>query len=110
MHRDRIIKINEMIGKIKNKDILKEIFYLAQPELQESSEYCNYTHNINGIFFDLRLLSDSTLEKIEEIVKNNITTTTDTETLNYSVYCSDDDINVSKLNNIEKNIMLKKTK
>ena len=97
-----------MISKIKDKTILKEIFNIAQPELQGSTD-CKYSHNNNGIFFDLRLLSDSTLEKIEDIVKMNSTNTTDTETLNFSTYYSDEDVLNSgpKLNNIEKNIMLK---
>ena len=34
MERERILKINDLIKKIKDKNILKEIFYLAQNELQ----------------------------------------------------------------------------
>jgi hypothetical protein len=107
MIRDRIIKINDMITNIKDKNILKDIFYLVQPELQSSGE-CKYSHNDNGIFFDLKLLSDGTLEKIEKLLNNN--TSTDTESITYNVYCSDDEINPCclKLNNTEKNIMIKK--
>ncbi len=74
MNRERIQKINDLIKKIKDKDILKEIFFTVQSELQSSGE-CKYSHNNNGIFFDLTILSHNTLEKIEEIIKNNLTQT-----------------------------------
>ncbi len=73
MNRDKIVKINEMINKVKDKNILKEIFYLAQAELQSSGE-CKYSHNNNGIFFDLLNLSETTLLKIEELIKNSFST------------------------------------
>jgi hypothetical protein len=72
MERDRIIKIKDMIGNIKDKQILKEIFYIAQVDLVEKSGDCKYSHNDNGIFFDLKLLSFNTLVKIEEIIKKSI--------------------------------------
>jgi uncharacterized protein YnzC (UPF0291/DUF896 family) len=71
MNRERIQKINELIKKIKDKEILKEIFYIVQEELESSGEY-RYSHNNNGIFFDLTILTHSTLERIEELAKNNI--------------------------------------
>ena len=108
MNRDRILKINDMINKIKDKQVLKEIFFIAQNELQLSGE-CKYSHNDNGIFFDLKLLSINTLEKIEDLVKPNVNTQTDSESITYNVYCSDD-VNTQKLNNVEKNIMIKKYK
>jgi uncharacterized membrane protein len=74
MNRDKIVKINEMISKVKDKNILKEIFYLAQAELQSSGE-CKYSYNNNGIFFDLLNLSETTLLKIEEVIKSNQVTT-----------------------------------
>ncbi len=74
MNRERIQKINDLIKKIKDKDILKEIFFIVQSDSQS-----NYSHNNNGIFFDLTILSINTLEKIEELVRNNITTQTDSE-------------------------------
>lgn len=74
MNRDKIIKINDMISKVKDKATLKDIFYLAQTELQSSGE-CKYSYNNNGIFFDLLNLSEKTLLKIEELIKNNISTT-----------------------------------
>lgn len=87
MIRDRIIKINDMIKKIKDTQVLKYIFKLALPDLQLSGEN-KYSANDNGIFFDLKLLSDTTLEKIEDILKNNVLT--DTDSVTYSMYCSDD--------------------
>lgn len=109
---ERIMKINDNISKIKNVELFKEIFELVQPELQSSGD-CKYSYNNNGIFFDLRLLSDDTLEKIELLIKDN--TTTDSECINYNVYCSDDHDIVSqrtgpKLSNIERNLMIKKQK
>lgn len=99
MIRDRIIKINEMIRKIKDKQILKEVFNIALPDLQSNGEN-KYSVNDNGIFFDLKLLSDKTLEKIEELLKQNISTETDSIT--FSMHCSDDDT-------AERNIVIKKT-
>ena len=60
-----------MISRIKNKEILKQIFYIVQDELQ-SSDNCKYSYNDNGIFFDLKLLSDDTLEKLELFMKGSI--------------------------------------
>lgn len=80
MNRERIQKINDLIKKIKDKDILKEIFFIVQ-----SDSNSNYSHNNNGIFFDLTILMPATLEKIEDLVRNNITQTTtqtDSEILN----------------------------
>ena len=72
MDRDRIIKIKDMITKIKDKQVFKEIFYIAQSDLQSNDGECKYSHNDNGIFFDLKLLSEITLLKIEELLKTNI--------------------------------------
>ncbi len=74
MNRERIQKINELIKKVKDKDVLKEVFFIV-----ESDPKSNYSHNNNGIFFDLTILSKETLEKIEEIIKSNITTQTDSD-------------------------------
>ena len=98
MIRDRIIKINDMIRKIKDKQLLKEVFNIALPDLQSNGEN-KYSVNDNGVFFDLKLLSDITLEKIEELLKQNISTETDSVT--FSMHCSDDDT-------VEKNIVIKK--
>lgn len=75
MDRERIIKIKDMITRIKDKQIFKEIFYIAQNDLQSSDGESKYSHNDNGIFFDLKLLSEETLLKIEELLKTNISST-----------------------------------
>ncbi len=87
MDRERIIKIKDMIGKIKDKQVFKEIFYLAQIELQSTNDgECKYSHNDNGIFFDLKLLSETTLLKIEELLKNNISSNnTESDTISYNI-------------------------
>lgn len=87
MIRDRIIKINDMIKKIKDDDILKQIFNLVKTELKTDT-CCRYTVNDNGVFFDLKLLSDKTLITIEEILKNNIIT--ETESVTFTAYNSED--------------------
>ncbi len=94
MNRDRIIKIKDMMCKIKDKEIFKEIFYIAQPELQSSDDgNCKYSHNQNGIFFDLKLLSEQTLLKIEELLKSNISSHTESETINYNIYFNENSNN-----------------
>ncbi len=86
MDRDRIIKIKDMIGKIKDKQILKEIFYLSQQDLSSVDGNCKYSNNDNGIFFDLKLLSETTLLKIEELLKNNISSNnTESDTISYNI-------------------------
>lgn len=99
MIRDKIIKINDMIKKIKDKQLLRDIFHISLPDLQSNGEN-KYSVNDNGIFFDLKLLSDTTLEKIEDLLKQNVSTETDSVT--FTVHCSDDN------NTIEKNIIIKK--
>ena len=98
MIRDRIIKINDMIRKIKDKQLLKKVFNIALPDLQLNGDN-KYSVNDNGIFFDLKLLSDITLEKIEELLKQN--TSTETDSVTFSMHCSDDDT-------VERNIVIKK--
>ena len=87
MDRDRIIKIKDMITKIKDKQVFKEIFYIAQNDLQSSIDgECKYSHNDNGIFFDLKLLSETTLLKIEELLKTNISSNnTESDTMSVNI-------------------------
>lgn len=92
MDRDRIIKIKDMMCKIKDKQIFKEIFYIAQNDLASEDGNCKYSHNQNGIFFDLKLLSEQTLLKIEEILKNAIHNT-ESDTINCNIYFNSDSNN-----------------
>jgi hypothetical protein len=86
MDRERIIKIKDMIGKIKDKQVFKEIFFLSQNDLSSVDGNCKYSHNDNGIFFDLKLLSETTLLKIEEVLKNNISSNnTESDTISYNI-------------------------
>lgn len=86
MDRDRIIKIKDMMIKIKDKQIFKEIFYIAQNDLQSTDGECKYSHNDNGIFFDLKLLSEETLLKIEDLLKTNISSNnTDSDTMSVNI-------------------------
>ena len=86
MDRDRIIKIKDMITKIKDKQIFKEIFYIAQNDLQSTDGECKYSHNDNGIFFDLKLLSETTLLKIEELLKTTISSNnTESDTMSVNI-------------------------
>jgi len=92
MDRDRIIKIKDMMSKIKDKEIFKEIFYVAQHELASEDGNCKYSHNQNGIFFDLKLLSEPILLKIEDILKTAINNT-ESDTVNYNLYFNSDSNN-----------------
>uniref|UniRef100_A0A6C0HWQ7 NET domain-containing protein n=1 Tax=viral metagenome TaxID=1070528 RepID=A0A6C0HWQ7_9ZZZZ len=90
MERDRIIKIKDMIAKIKDKQLFKDIFYISQNDLASEDGNCKYSHNHNGIFFDLKLLTEPTLLKIEELLKNNISSNTDSESVNYNIYYNEE--------------------
>jgi hypothetical protein len=90
MDRDRIIKIKDMIAKIKDKQLFKDIFYISQNDLASEDGNCKYSHNHNGIFFDLKLLTEPTLLKIEELLKNNISSNTDSESVNYNIYYNEE--------------------
>ena len=85
---EKKIKLNNMISNIKDKEILKEIFLVVRDELT-STGICRYTYNNNGIFFDLNILSDETLEKIETIINNSLLNETESESIKYSIYSVD---------------------
>ena len=106
---EKKVKINNMINNVKDKNVLKEIFFAVESELTSNGE-CKYTFNNNGIFFDLNILSDETLLRIEKILNCNINES-DTETMKYNMYSTEDNIVDSKsvpeykLSNKEKNVM-----
>ena len=108
------IKINNLISKVKDKNMLKKIFLLVHAELSDTDTgECKYTHNNNGIFFDLNLLSDKTLLDIEATIQsiNTSNNNSDSESLKYTLYSNDDNVdylkisNGSKLSNKEKNLI-----
>lgn len=109
------VKIYNKIKKITDGDIFQEIFEIVKDELIINDKK-KYSHNSNGIYFDLLLLSDNTLNKIDDIVSSYITET-ETETFggfNLSEYSSENKVEKiqgskdgPRLSNQEKNIMMK---
>jgi hypothetical protein len=109
------VKIYNKIKKINDNDIFQEIFDIAKDELFLKDKK-KFSHNSNGIYFDLLLLSDSTLNKIDDVVSTYITET-ETDTFggfNLSEYSSENKVekiqgskNGPRLSNQEKNIMMK---
>jgi|SaaInlV_100m_DNA_2_1039680.scaffolds.fasta_scaffold150777_1 hypothetical protein len=105
-------KMNDKINKVKDKEIFKEIFELAQAELYTENGEKNFSHNNNGIFFDLNKLSDKILYQIEDLLNENLIVTTESETgsnIKYSPYSTDEIGNYKnmgpRLSNQEKNII-----
>ena len=69
-------KMNDKIGKIKDKKILLEIYDNIKEEINRDK---NITINNNGVYFDLNKLSNESLLKIQDIL-NEYFISTDTET------------------------------
>ena len=108
------IKLRDTINKIKDKAILKEIFLLVHNELTSSGDN-KYSYNNNGILFDLNILSDQLLYKVEEIINVSKDTIMDSSECTdnkptFNVYSQDDNVeymkitNGFKLSNKEKNL------
>ena len=91
---EKKIKINNMISKIVDKDILKKIFLLVQGELLDK-----YTYNNNGIYFDLNNISDSTLLQVESILIKSIDNTINNDTVKVNIYTTDEMSDYLKINN-----------
>jgi len=107
--REKKEKIYRNINKIKNQDFYHEIFNIIEP-------LNNYSKNNNGIFFDVNLLDEETINKILLIIKkynhNNDSITEDSITYKpYSDNNYDKSVEslggIKKLNNFEKNIIKK---
>jgi hypothetical protein len=62
--------INEKIKKINNNKLYYKIFDLIKDELYDNNKK-KFTSNNNGIFFDINILKDDTLEQINSILDNN---------------------------------------
>jgi hypothetical protein len=110
------VKLNDKINKIKDKNILLEIFKISKNDLIKDGKN-KYSQNENGIYFNLLLLSDETLYKIDKILSEYFTET-DTEATSENItlitYGVDDKVEKfhgknhgPRLSNQEKNIMLK---
>ena len=104
-------KIVLKISKLKEKADFVNIFNIIQLELGKEVSI-----NRNGIFFNINLLSDETIEKIENYFIENTENLTESETkIKYKPYSVDEleSINNSggpKLSNQEKSIIKKLTK
>ena len=109
-------KLNMKIKKVTDKDILNQIFSIASEDLYTDTGEKKFSHNNNGIFFDINNLSDEILKKIDEIVSDNCNTTVESDTgnLKYSNYSNEENsISISegpKLSNKEKNLINNKDK
>lgn len=104
-------KIVLKISKLKEKADFVNIFNIIQLELGKEVSI-----NRNGIFFNINLLSDETIGKIENYFIENTENLTESETkIKYKPYSVDEleSINNSggpKLSNQEKSIIKKLTK
>jgi hypothetical protein len=104
-------KIVLKISKLKEKTDFVNIFNIIQLELGKEVSI-----NRNGIFFNINLLSDETIEKLENYFIENTENLTESETkIKYKPYSVDEleSINNSggpKLSNQEKSIIKKLTK
>ena len=63
------VSINDKIKLIRENNILNKIFELCLPELIINGKH-KYTQNNNGIYFNMKYLSDNILIQLEEIIDN----------------------------------------
>lgn len=64
---EKKVKINDLISRIKDVELLKKIFFLVEPELNKNGDR-KYSYNNNGIFFDMNNLSDTIILQLEELI------------------------------------------
>jgi hypothetical protein len=100
-------KIVNKINKLKEIKEFVTIFNIIRVELGK-----DISINKNGIFFNINVLSDSSIEKIEFFLNSISETVTESETkIKYKPYFVDDMENVNKLgpklSNQEKSIIKK---
>ena len=62
--QNKIIK--DKLRNVQKKKIQKEIYYLLSQDVNFI-----YTKNINGIYFNINVLNDDTLSKINDILEIN---------------------------------------
>lgn len=58
--------IKDKLRNVQKKKIQKEIYYLLSQDVNFI-----YTKNINGIYFNINVLNDDTLSKINDILEIN---------------------------------------
>ena len=100
-------KIVNKINRLKEKKDFITIFNIIQLELGK-----NISINRNGIFFNINVLSDSSIEKIESFLITILEIVTESDTrIKYQPYSVDELENVNKLgpklSNQEKSIIKK---
>lgn len=61
-------KINEKLNNVKDKEIFYNIFDVIKSDLYDKDGKKKFTENNNGIFFDLNLISEENLNKIDNIL------------------------------------------
>lgn len=76
-------KLNNKIKKITNRELYYTIYELIKDELYTEDGEKKFTYNSNGIFFDLNMLSQTSLQSIENLLnEENIVTSEITESEN----------------------------
>jgi hypothetical protein len=98
-------KIVLKISKLTSKKDFVNIFNIIQGEVGDE-----ISMNRNGIFININLLSDDTIDKLNEYLNENVENITATETENkikYKPYSIDENVENSKLSNHEKSILKK---
>lgn len=103
-------KLINKINKINDISIFKKIFKVVKKDLGNE-----YSTNSNGIFFNVNLLKDESIEKIYNIVEETIDTITETTLkFDYTPYSNEDITSMNnvgpRLSNQERNLIKKITK
>jgi len=99
-YEDKII-LNNRLNKINKKSMFKDIFNLIKLEIEN-----NMTVNSNGIFFNLNILSDKSLNKIVKYLDDNYEDN-ETTSIKFNSYSSDMEHSEFKLSNKERNLIKK---
>lgn len=95
-------KVAEKFNKIKDKEILFELYKIIRKDLKNK-----ISKNNNGVFFDMNKLTDDCIEKISDILDKNIDYTTSEIKLSYNPYSSQNYNSEDGLSNKDKNILKK---
>jgi hypothetical protein len=101
-------KIISQINKLKNKNDFIDIYNIITADIGT-----NFSSNINGLFFNINILSDTCIENLDAILEYKLESKTsiivDTQINTTKYYLKDNIINDTgyKLNNQEKTIFKK---
>lgn len=102
-------KLLDKLDKIKNKEFIKNVFKIVNKDVGD-----NYSENKSGIFFNMNILSDSSIEEINSLLNSfdNIEISeTSEDKLTYKAY-SENEIEMynsigPRLSNQERSILKK---